>query len=323
MALWKSLYAGMFGVVAAATWLSAGNPPEAVHSLEIADRVAKFEAFYAKATAKPLDEGTRWALWKKEYDIAAVPPGLDGDKMARQLLDSAWVKYPALMPKIPALRKEAEVDAHEAFDKINVLFETKGTPIHSRLVLYVGQFDDNAYTVPPMGGHLATVMMPVENVQLRLALAHELTHSVHIQLAHVRNSFGAPIGETMFLEGLAMRAAQRVFPGSPEAAYTANDDKGWLAECYRKKDAVLASILPDLDKSGSEIAMKYTFGQGNNGLHREAYCAAWIVMGKLLDAGRTFPELARIPESRMVGTIKDTMAAEVAVSSWILPPDLH
>jgi hypothetical protein len=74
MALWKRLCAGM-GVVAAATWLSAGNPPEAVHSLEIADRVAKFEAFYAEATAKPLDEGTRWALWKKEYGIAAVPPG--------------------------------------------------------------------------------------------------------------------------------------------------------------------------------------------------------------------------------------------------------
>ena len=85
------------------------------------------------------------------------------------------------------------------------------------------------------------------------------------------------------------------------------DDKGWLAECYRKKDAVLASILPDLDKSGSKNAMKYTFGQGNNGLHREAYCAAWIVMGNLLDTGRTFPELARIPESRMVGTIKDAM----------------
>lgn len=314
MALWKSLYVGMFGMVATARWLSAGSPPGAVHSLEIADGVAKFEAFYAEATAKPLDQGARWALWKKDYDMAAVPPGPDGEKMARQLLDSAWLKYPALMPKIPGLLKEAEVDAHEAFDRINVLFETKDTAIHSRLVLYVGQFDDNAYTVAPMDGHPATVMMPIENVQLRLALAHELTHSVHIQLAHVRNSFGAPIGETMFLEGLAMRAAQRVFPGASEAAYTSNDDKGWLAECYRRKDAVLAGILPDLDKSGNEIAMKYTFGHGNSGLHREAYCAAWIVMGRLLEGGRTFPELARIPESRMVGTIRDAMAARLAVS---------
>lgn len=311
MALRKGLCTGMFGLVAAATLLSAPNPQGDVHSLEIVDSVARFKAFYAEAAATPLDEGARWALWKNEYGIAAVPPGPDGDKMARQLLDSAWARYPALMPKIPALQREAKAEAHEAFDKINVLFETKSTQIHSRLVLYVGQFDDNAYTVPPMGGHLATVMMPIETVHLRLALAHELTHSVHIQLAGVRNSFGAPIGETMFLEGLAMRTAQRIFPGSPETAYTEMaGDKDWLAECYRRQDAVLAGILRDLDKSGREIAMKYTFGQGNNDMHREAYCAAWIVMGKLLKSGRTFPELARIPESRMVGTIKDAMAAK-------------
>jgi len=311
MTLRKGLWAGMFGLVAAEIWLYAQTPPGAVHSLEIVDRVARFMAFYSEAATKPLGEAARWALWKKEYGIAAVPPGPDGDKMARQLLDSAWAKYPALMPKIPALQKEAEADAHEAFDKINLLFETGGTQIHSRLVLYVGQFDDNAYTVPPMDGHLTTVMMPIENVQLRLTLAHELTHSVNIQLAGVRNSFGAPIGKTMFLEGLAMRTAQRVFPGSRETAYTEMPgDKDWLAECYRRKDALLAGILPDLDKSGREIAMKYTFGRGNNGMLREAYCAAWIVMGEMLNAGRTLPELARIPESRMAGTIKDAMAAK-------------
>ncbi len=197
MALWKGLCAGMFGLAASATWLPA-QKPQRVHSLEIVDRVARFKAFYGEAAATPLDEGARWALWKKEYGIAAVPPGPDVDKMARQLLDSAWAKYPALMPKIPALQREADADAYEAFDKINVLFETKSTQIHSRLVLYVGQFDDNAYTAPPMDGHVATVMMPIETAQLRLALAHELTHSVNIQLAHVRNGFGAPpASETM------------------------------------------------------------------------------------------------------------------------------
>ena len=78
------------------------------HSQEIVDRVARFKAFYAEAAATPLDEGARWALWKKEYGIAAVPPGPEGDKIARQLLHSAWAKYPALMPKIPALQEEAE-----------------------------------------------------------------------------------------------------------------------------------------------------------------------------------------------------------------------
>ena len=86
----------------------------------------------------------------------------------------------------------------------------------------------------------------------------------------------------MFLEGLAMRTAQKVFPGKPDAAYTQMPGDGdWLAQCNRKKDTVLAGITADLDKSGREIATKYTFGQGNAGMHREAYCAAWIVMGKI------------------------------------------
>ena len=234
MTLCKDLRPVIFGVAVAAIWLCAANSQEATHSLEIVDRVRKFEAFYADANSKLLDEIARWSLWQEEYGIAAVPPGPNGDKMARQLLDSAWAKYPALMPKIPALQVKAEADAHEVFDNINLLFETGSTPIHSRLVLYVGQFDNNAYTVPPMDGHLATVMMPIENAQLRLVLAHELTHSVHFQLANVHNSFGASVGETMFLEGLAMRTAQRVLPGSPETVYTEMaGDQGWLAECFR------------------------------------------------------------------------------------------
>jgi hypothetical protein len=292
-------------------YASAAGSANAVHSLEIADRVSQFQAFYAKATVKPLDADARWALWKQDYDIAAVPPGSDGDAMARRLLDGAWRKYPALMPELPMLQREAEANAYQAFDRINALFETKGIPILSRIVFYVGQFDDNAYTVPPMEGHPATVMMPIENVELRLILAHELTHSVQMQLAHVKNSFGAPVGETMFLEGLAMRTAQKVFPGRLDAAYAQMPGDGdWLAQCNRKKNSVLAGIAADLDKGGREIATKYSFGQGNTGMHREAYCAAWIVMGKILDSGRTLPELARIPEDQMVATIRAAMVGQ-------------
>jgi hypothetical protein len=53
--------------------------------------------------------------------------------------------------------------------------------------------------------------------------------------------------------------------------------------------------------------MKYTFGQGNNGMQREAYCAAWFVMGKLLDGGKTLPELARTPEGQMAGVIRTAL----------------
>ena len=281
------------------------------HTLDVSDRVDKFQTFFVDATRGALTGDARFALWQKEDGIAAVPPGPDGDAMARKLLDAAWDRYPALIPQLPALSTQAELDAREAFVRINTLLDTKNVPIHSRVVLYVGQFDNNAYSVPPMEGRPATVMMPVENAALRLILAHELTHTVHIQLAGVKNSFGAPVGETMFLEGLAMRTAQRVYPGAPETAYTEmTGDEGWLDNCHAKKDAVLAGILPDLDKAGREVALKYTFGDGNTGMHREAYCAAWIVMGKLLEKGATLAMLARIPEAQMTSVMRRAIRAK-------------
>jgi hypothetical protein len=293
-------------LLVSATGAQAADAP---HVLDIADRVGKFQTFYAEATAKPLDADARFALWQRDYGIAAVPPGPDGDAMARKLVDAAWPKYPALIPQLSGMEKQAEADANAAFDRINALFKTGDTPIHSRVVLYVGQFDNNAYTIPPMDGKPATVMMSVENANRKVVLAHELTHSIHTQLAGVKNSFGAPIGETVFLEGLAMRTSQAVYPGLPETTYTQmSEDGDWLKTCYAKKDAVLKDIVPDLDKSGREIAMKYTFGNGNNGMQREAYCAAWIVMGKLIASGKTLPELARIPEDKMVETIRAAMA---------------
>jgi hypothetical protein len=288
----------------------ANHQPDAAHILNIDNRVPRFETFYAHATARPTDADARFKLWQDEDGLAAVPPGPDGDAMARQLLDAAWSRYPALVPQLPALTKTAEDEGRTSFHRINALLNADGVPIHTRLILYVGQFDNNAFTMPSMDGKPVTVLMPVENAILKIALAHELTHSVHMQLAHVQNSFGAPVGEVMFLEGLAMRTSQAAVPGLPETAYTQLDpDDRWLANCYAKRDAVLKGILPDLNNSGREIGMKYTFGQGNNGMQREAYCAAWIVMGKLIASGRTLPELARIPEDRMVDTIRAAMAA--------------
>ena len=299
-----------FALAAALLSISAANAADAAHVLDIDNRVPKFETFYADAIARPVDADARFKLWQDEDGLAAVPPGPDGDTMARQLLDAAWPRYPALVPRLAALTRIAEEQGNASFDRINTLLDTKDVPIHTRLILYVGQFDDNAFTTPAMDGKPVTVLMPVENAILKVALAHELTHSVHIQLANVKNSFGAPVGETMFLEGLAMRTSQAAVPGLAETAYTQIDPNDhWLANCYAKKDAVLKDILPDLDSSGREVAMKYTFGQGNNGMQREAYCAAWIVMGKLLRS-KTLPELARIPEDRMVDTIRAAMMAK-------------
>jgi hypothetical protein len=282
--------------------------PDGQHRLDIVNRVPKFKTFYRHATAKPLDEAARFALWRKEYGIAAVPPTPEGKTMARKLLASAWPKYPALMPKADALEKEAAAAARDDFAKLNVLFHTAGTTIHSRVLLYVGLYSGNAYTVPPMKGAPATVVMPIEGGDAKLYLAHELTHTINLQLAHVKNGYGAPIGQVIFQEGLAMRAAQKIVPGLPDKTYVQMPGaKGWFARCTAHKDAILAGIRPDLETSGPAIAQKYFFGKGNTGMHREAYCAAWFVMGHMLKSGMSFPQLVRIPEDRMVATVRAAM----------------
>jgi Predicted Zn-dependent protease (DUF2268) len=278
------------------------------HVLVIDNRVDRFEVFYAHATSGPMDSNSRFSLWQKEDGLAAVPPGAAGDAMARHLVDAAWDKYPALIPRLPTLNAEAERTARNLFTRNNELLETGTDKIRARLVLYVGQFDDNAYTMPAMNNKPPTVLMPVESPILRLLLAHELTHAIHLQLADIKNSFGAPVGETIFMEGLAMHTAQRAVPGLPDAAYTEmSDDKEWFARCSAHRDVVLKGIYGDLEKSGTDIAMKYTFGRGNTGMSREAYCAAWFAVGKLLNSGKTLAELARVPEGKMVATIRAAM----------------
>lgn len=278
------------------------------HVLVIDNRVDKFEAFYRHATSSPLESQARFTLWQKEGGLAAVPPGSAGDAIAHRLLDAAWNKYPALIPRLPALSRSAEGTAQAMFTRDNALLQTDNDKIRARLILYVGQFDNNAFTVPAMDGKPPTVLMPVESLNLKLLLAHELTHAIHLQLAGVKNAFGAPVGETMFLEGLAMHTAQRAVPGLPDAAYSEMaSEKGWFAQCSARRHAVLQGIFTDLDKGGPETAMKYTFGHGNTGMSREAYCAAWFVVGMILDSGTTLPELARVPEDRMVQTIRAAM----------------
>jgi hypothetical protein len=300
----------MFGKLIAGALLIAGPALAAPHALDIDNRVPKFEKFYADATAKPLSADARFALWSKEDGIAAVPPGPQGDALARKLLDAAWDKYPGLVAKLPQLTAQAESTAQVMFARDNEILDTTDTQIHSRVILYVGQFDNNAFTIPPMEGKPATVIMPVENIALKIVLAHELTHSIHLQLAHVKNSFGAPLGETMFLEGLAMRTSQQAVPGLSDAAYAEMPgDTAWMPKCLAHSAAILKGIAADLGKSGRDIAMKYTFGQGNTGMEREAYCAAWIVVGDMLHRGWTLPKLARVPENKMIDTIKTAMGA--------------
>jgi Predicted Zn-dependent protease (DUF2268) len=298
--------------------LIAGTPSlfaaDKGHELDIVDRIPRFEKFYDDA--KGLNEAARWSLWQKEYGIAAVPPTPEGEALARKQLDAAWPHYSQLIPRLNSLEAHAEKDARALFAATNRLYATAGRPIHTRVVLFVGQFDGNEFTVPAMNGQPPTVVMPVENPMLNVQLAHEISHSVNFQLAEVKNSFGAPIGETIFLEGLAMHANKALVPGLSDSAYTElANEPGWLMQCTAKRAAIMRGILPFLHESGPAVATKFTFGTGTTGLHRELYCAGWFVVRDMLASGKTFPQLARVPESKMVETIEAQMKREPTVSS--------
>lgn len=293
----------VLGLLTAAPGISAADTE---HSLEIVNRIPKFVKFYADA--KRLDESARWALWKREYGIAAVPPTAEGEALARKQLDAAWPRYSALMPKLNRLEARAEDVAHALFAETNRLYGTAGTHIHTKVVFFVGQFDGNEFTVPAMNGQPPTVVMPVENPMLKIQLAHEISHSVNFQLAGVRNSFGAPIGETIFLEGLAMHANKALVPGLPDAAYTElTSEPGWFERCKANRATVMRGISPYLHESGPSVATRFTFGKGTTGMDRELYCAGWFVTEDLLASGQTFPQLARVPENGMVDEVAAAM----------------
>jgi len=281
-------------------------------TLRIKNDVPKFVRFYRDASRPGVTEAQRWALWQKEYGMAAVPPTPDGEKLARTQLDAAWPKYAALMPALPRLTAAATANAKVAAQHIAGILDPQRKPVTIELVLYVGQFDGNAFSIPPMHGAPSETLMPVEAAGVKLLLAHELSHDVHFEIAGVKNSFGAPLGETIFLEGLAMRTASRVFPGLPDAAYTEMPGAhGWLRTCLAEKDRVLRGVLPYLAHSGPAVASRFTFGEGTTGMHREAYCAAWIVFGTLLSRGHTLSRLATIPENRMVDTVRTAIDASL------------
>jgi hypothetical protein len=290
--------------------LVAASGAAPAHRLDIVNRVPKFMAFYKAASVKPMGEAARWALWQKLDGIAAVPPTPQGKASARRMLKAAWPKYPALLPKVPGLKAAAEKAAKVDFARLNTLFHAQDTPIHSRVLLYVGLYSYNAFTVPPMNGQPSTVVFPVEDPKPELVFAHELTHSLNAQLAGVKNGYGAPIGQVIFQEGLAMRADKALYPDYPDRTFVQMPGaKGWFARCTAHKDAIIKAIRPDLAKSGAAIVNKYVFGHGNTGMKREAYCAAWFVMGHMLKSGMTFPELARIPEGKMVTTVRKAIAS--------------
>ncbi|MGA7966695.1 MAG: hypothetical protein WCB49_12585 [Gammaproteobacteria bacterium] len=284
-------------------------------TLHVVNEVPKFLKFYQAAESKHLDPAQRWALWKKDYGIAAVPPTPQGQKLARKRLESVWNKYHSALEQYPRNAVRDEASARKILPEVARLLKAGKHPIKVGLVLFVGEYSHNAYTVPGNGGHPATIYLPVEisGRWPRITLAHEFTHAVHAEVDGLKNLYVEPLGETVFKEGLAMHASRHIVPGGPPRDYTPAMLYGatWQKTCLKDQRAILSGMRPYLDKSSVQVIQQFTTGKGTTGLHDEVYCAGWVVVGKLLDMGYTYASLARIPEPKMPDFVAQAIRQDI------------
>jgi hypothetical protein len=273
---------------------------EGARTIEVVDLSPRFLDFYqAAANADP---DMRWKLWQEKYDFAAVPPTPEGTKIARELLDAAWSRYPQVVSLIRAgahsLEPRPELVLREVADLLGL-----NQPYDMQVLVYVGAFDDNAFTARQNGKPIVAVPIEMNRSTREIVFRHEMTHAVHMATAGLSGGWERSIAETVFQEGLAMRATQALVPGRQDRDYVEHK-AGWYDAAMARSTTVLAGILPALEKSDSKTVFRFTMGQGTTGTEREAYVAGWLVIGELLRQGKTFPELARIPSNQMPAVIR-------------------
>lgn len=265
--------------------------------VEVKDLSPKFLAFYDAALAEKADPERRFQLWKEKYGFAALPPVPERDAMARKLLDTAWPTYPEVLGRIREGAAGMRPDPGALLREVAAKLGAEG-PLKVRIVAYVGAREQNAYFFADQG--TLNVAVPVEESPewREPVLAHEMTHAVHHALSGFSEGWERTISRTLFAEGLAMRMTESLRPGRGDAAYTEHRP-GWLAEASGKRRAILEGLRPHLSARDSATVMRFTMGTGTTGTEREAYYAGWLVVGHLLQKGKTFAELARLSEDQI------------------------
>jgi hypothetical protein len=313
---------GMRGALAWA-WIAAftpaiANAPEV--SLTVVDLTPKFLRFYAAASKPGVTEPERWRLWNELYGFAAVPPTPEGKRMARSMLDQAWPRFASALPEI---RKGVDAIHPPPTGTLQQVADLLAAtvPIRARLVAAVGDFEGNDFTAPGKEG-IPTVAVEVEDPEAGLKLAHEFTHVVEAEQSGVSLDWTRSIAQTIFVEGFAMRATQALQPGKPDAQYVGEVSPNWFARCTDLRQEILRDLRPHLTNSDSDTVMRYTMGKGGAGVEREAYYAGWLVVGDLLQAGWTFPKLARVQESEMAPLVDASLGRLLSerASSGNAPP---
>lgn len=272
-------------------------------TLTIRDYSARFLDFHA--AAQDLDSEARWKAWQDRYGFAAVPPGPEGEAVARRLLDAAWHRYPAALPLIrrgAAGMTPAPLDSAVAIAR---LFRATA-PMRIGIVAYVGGFEDNAFTAGTPDGPLVCLPIEMDPARRAMLMPHEMTHAVHMLLAKLPADYERPLGRLLFEEGLAMHAVAALRPGLADWAYVG--EQPWYDAGLARRADILAAITPLLDASDGPTLFRFTMGQGATGREREAYLAAWLVMDALLKQGRTLPDLVRRPADAIVPLVRETLA---------------
>lgn len=288
--------------------------PASSGSITYRDLTPRFMTFYRSATATPHSADERFAVWKQDYGFAAVPPTPDGDKIARKLLDEAWTRYPRALPRIEAGASGLKPSPEQTLQKVeSVLRPDK--PVQLKLVVYVGAFEGNAFTVGK-DGH-PTVAIPVEQdaAQRGPVMTHEFVHAVQISMGTNSGGWVRSIGETALAEGLAMRVTQHLYPHLPlTSVVEVSSEPGWLKRAEALRPSIVADVRKLAASSKPDDVLRMTMGTGPSGLDREAYYAGWLAVGYWLHHGMTFADIARIPESEAPARIAEALNA-IAYSS--------
>lgn len=263
--------------------------------IEVLNLVPKFLNFYEKAHGNDLNDDERWSLWEKHYNFAAVPPGEEGKKLAKQLFQEAWPQYHRFLTFIKDWKPDQN-QVENCLIKIKSLLGCNQS-ISLVVVYFVGFLEKNAF-VAPFDSQRMALCLPIENGDSEITLSHELTHIVHSKTANLSGDWERTIASTILQEGLAMQVSKAIVPGFPDENYV-EFKKGWFDSCKGKKLEILNGILPFLEDSSSESVTKFTFGNGTTNNEREAYFAGWVLVQYLLDQGVSFKRLAGIQENNI------------------------
>lgn len=273
----------------------AATPP-AESRVAVVDLTSKFLVFYDSATARHADPDERWALWKRLYGFAAVPPTTFGQELARRLLDSAWARYPQALPGIRRGIAGLAIVPDSVLGRVaHLLGCGASTPV--RLTIFVGGFEDNAFAFTLPDG-TPVIAVPVEVGNPELSMTHEFTHAIHHACATFASGYAQSLAQLVISEGLAQRATERLLPGHPAAFYT-HAAPGWLEAAGSRRPAILRGIRDHVADADAATMQRFTFGGGTTGTPREAYYAGWEIVGAMLSSGMSFHDIATEPADRL------------------------